>query len=94
MKHNRSIIGALMLVGVGLLANAAVLFFRGNTALPTVQASNGLNAPILPVMQQDGYFVTTGEDGRSVYLWYFDYSPQPRDSSITHMDTASTDGRN
>lgn len=90
-SSTRFLAGAILILGIGLLANAAALFYsgRGTAGLATPANAAAEQQQQYFVLQQDTYLVTTNEDGRRAYLWYFDYSPRREDTTLTHVKSAS-----
>ena len=90
------------LLPASIFALAAALGLNGFAMLVRGQGVPGLNPASLlhgqpPAENQariyylarDTYFLTSAADGRTVYLWNYDYSPMDRENKITPVLTST-----
>lgn len=92
MNDRRLLAGAIALLGVGLLANAAVMLLRPD-ATPTLAfseaaAQSGTRGNIMEARGR-GQFITTSHDGDRVYLWFFWENPDASNSTLQFVKAAS-----
>jgi hypothetical protein len=95
----RLLAGAIALLALGLLANAAVLLLRrGDAASPAVmlpplqaQPFGGEAASPYYFLGRDTYFVTSSADGKNVYLWYYDFDPQRAKNAVFFVNKGTAD---
>lgn len=87
--------GAIALLAVGMLANAAVIWFGPSQAQVIasgnqVQAQSG-QAPQNQIyfLAHDTNFLTQSSDGRNVYLWNYNHSPRPENLRLDFLGAAS-----
>jgi hypothetical protein len=93
MDDRRLLAGAIALLGLGLLANAAVMVLRpGATApplpFPEAAAQSGFRGSIMEVRGR-GQFITTSAEGNRVYLWFYWENPEPGKSTLEFVKMAS-----
>lgn len=86
--------GAIVLLALALLANAAVLLLRGDeppalNVFPQAQAQGGLQVPPDYMTLTNNYFLTVGGDGTRVYLWRYKPSGVEKDNTVVFIGTAS-----
>jgi hypothetical protein len=85
---------ALMLVGLGLLANAAVVWFRPAPGTPMnpepvlAQSIRSESAPAIFYVGRETFFITSSADGQSTYLWFYHFNPDRRANRIEFMGQA------
>ncbi|CAN5376203.1 hypothetical protein BH09SUM1_BH09SUM1_02580 [soil metagenome] len=94
MKSGTLLPGALLLVALGLLANAAVaLSDRGENprrasqfvTTGTAQPGSGQDQGGIYYLGRDTYFLTHSQDGRQVYLWYYNYNPVRGENTLEYV---------
>jgi len=85
MQANRMLIGSILLLALALFANAVALMGgRGGGAavIPAVSANPLQDQTGLYFLGRDTFFLTSSSDGKNVFLWYYDYSPQREDNRV------------
>lgn len=85
---------------IALLAFAIIFHGLVQLARPTVVtmanpqpvAAQNLpteNQPPVFYVGRDTYLITSAADGRSVFLWYYDFSPERQKNSLEYVTAAS-----
>ena len=99
MQNRNLLPGAIILLALGLFANAAVaLLGHGNSvqgaasqftsAAPQYQGNAPDQSGII-YLGRDTYFMTHGNDGKQVYVWYYDYNPIRGDNKVEFVTSAA-----
>ncbi len=95
MHRDRFLAGALLLLAVALLFNGVALLSRPDPgahgiALGSLAGADQSRQHVDPPMYflgRNTYFITAGQDGREVHLWFYNHSPVMRQNSIEHVLT-------
>ena len=96
MNSQKMLAGSILLLAVGLLANAAALWMRpagaGVGAMPLVSLAEAQPrndaGPIYYLLGRSTYLITSSSEGDEVFLWYYNFSPNRRDNKLEFVNKA------
>lgn len=93
-KTQSGLRGALLLIAVGLIANAVVMALKPNAEpapifVGTAQAQGSGTGPIYPNLGNN-YFYTVDSTGQNVFLWRYRPSGIESQNSITFITKSSS----
>ncbi len=92
---NKVLAGAVLMLALALTLNAvAILLNRSSStgstfATPAAANVGGDGLPGIFYLGRDTYFITSSTEGNSVFLWYYDYSPNREDNRLIAIDQLS-----
>lgn len=92
MKKEHLLPAAIVALAVALALNGAALLFRGQPVAivpPATAQIPAENQARIYYLARDTYFLTASADGRTVYLWNYDYSPVDRENRIVPVLTST-----